>query len=116
MKILIIEDEKGIRESLEIILSKQGHTVFTYPNGEGAQLYAEKLLPDLTISDHDLGEGDDGLHIVSNLKKKGFEVVLMSGNEGIRSATWDRGILFIMKPDVIGPLLELVDEISKEMS
>ena len=69
MKILVIEDEEGIRESLKLLLTRKGHTVFTYSSGDGAQLYAEKLKPDLTISDHDLGEGDNGLTIVSNLKK-----------------------------------------------
>jgi DNA-binding response OmpR family regulator len=115
MKILIIEDEESIRESLKIMLSHKGHTVFTYPNGKGAQSYAEKLKPDLTISDHDLGEGDKGLHIVSNLKKQGFEVIMMSGNEGIRSASWDKCIPFIMKPD-LSKLFEMVDEISNEIT
>ena len=115
MKILVIEDEESIRECLKIKLTRKGHVVFTYSSGLGAQSFAENMQPDLTISDHDLGEGDNGLHIVSNLKRQGFEVIMMSGNEGIRSAAWDKGIPFIMKPDV-GPLMEMVDEISKEMS
>ena len=114
MKILVIEDEEGIRECLKLKLSREGHHVFMYENGEGAQSYAEKTRPDLIISDHDLGEGDQGLHIVSNLRKKGFEVILMSGNEGIRSAAWDNGIPFLLKPD-LKKLLEMVDEISKEI-
>jgi len=115
MKILVIEDEESIRECLKLTLTRKGHAVFTYPNGDGAQTYAEKLKPDLVISDHDLGEGDKGLHIVSNLKKKGFEVIMMSGNEGVRSAAWDKCIPFIMKPD-IGPLMKMVDDLSKEIS
>ena len=114
MKILVIEDEKSIRACLKLQLTQKGHDVFTYPNGDGAQLYAEKIKPDLSILDHDLGKGDKGLHIASNLKKKGFEVIMMSGNEGIRSASWDMGISFIMKPD-LAPLMELVDELSKEL-
>ena len=115
MKILVIEDEEGIRASLKILLTRKGHIVYTYENGMGAQSFAENMKPDLTISDHDLGQGDNGLHIVSNLKKQGFEVIMMSGNEGVRSAAWDRGIPFVMKPDV-GPLMEMVDDLSKEIS
>lgn len=115
MKILVIEDEESIRECLKLKLTRKGHVVFTYSSGLGAQSCAEKLQPDLVISDHDLGEGDKGLHIVSNLKKKGFEVIMMSGNEGIRSASWDMCIPFIMKPD-IRPLMEMVDEISNQKS
>ena len=115
MKILVIEDDESIRACLKLQLKRKGHIVFTYDSGLGAQSFAEKLHPDLTISDHDLGEGDNGLHIVSNLKKQGFEVIMMSGNEGVRSASWDRCIPFIMKPD-IRPLMEMVDEISNQKS
>ena len=115
MKILVIEDEESIRACLKLKLTRKGHVVFTYSSGLGAQSCAEKLQPDLVISDHNLGEGDNGLHIVSNLKRQGFEVIMMSGNEGIRSAAWDKGIPFIMKPD-ISPLMEMVDDLSKEMS
>ena len=115
MKILVIEDDESIRECLKLKLTRKGHIVFTYSSGLGAQSCAEKLQPDLVISDHDLGEGDNGLHIVSNLKKQGFNVIMMSGNEGIRSASWDRCIPFIMKPD-IGPLMKIVDDLAKEIS
>ena len=115
MKILVIEDDESIRACLKLQLTQKGHVVFTYPNGNGAQLYAEELRPDLTISDHDLGEGDKGLHIVSNLKKKGFKVIMMSGNEGVRSASWEKNIPFVMKPD-IKPLMEMVNDLSKEIS
>ena len=115
MKILVIEDEESIRECLKLRLTRKGHVVFTYSSGLGAQSFAEKLRPDLTISDHDLGEGDKGLYIASNLKKQGFEVIMMSGNEGIRSASWDKCIPFIMKPD-LSKLFEMVDEISNEIT
>lgn len=115
MNILIIEDEEMIRESLKIRLSRKGHIVFTYSTGLGAQRFAENIKPDLVISDHDLGAGDKGLQIATNLKKKGFEVILMSGNEGIRSAAWDNVIPFIMKPNV-KELLEMVDDIAKEIA
>lgn len=115
MKILVIEDDESIRAYLKLRLTRKGHVVFTYDSGLGAQSFAENLHPDLTISDHDLGEGDKGLHIVSNLKKKGFEVIMMSGNEGVRSASWDMCIPFIMKPDIT-PLMKMVDDLSKEIS
>ena len=115
MKILVIEDDKSIREYLKFKLSKKGHVVLTYSSGLGAQSCAENMKPDLVISDHDLGEGDKGLHIVSNLKKQGFRVIMMSGNEGVRSASWDKCIPFIIKPD-IEPLMKMVDDLSKEIS
>ena len=115
MTILVIEDDESIRSCLKLKLTRKGHIVFTYSSGLGAQSCAEKLQPDLVISDHDLGAGDNGLHIVSNLKRQGFKVIMMSGNEGVRSASWDMCIPFIMKPD-IRPLMKMVDDLSKEIS
>lgn len=115
MKILVIEDEEFVRQSLEMILKRKGHTVFLYENGEGAQQYAEKLQPDLTIIDHDLGSGDKGLKIASGLIKHGYRAILTSGNEDARNASFDLGIPFIMKPNV-NELLEMVDNISKQIT
>ena len=115
MKILVIDDEEFVRQSLQMILKRKGHTVFTYEKGDGARKYAEDLKPDLIITDHDLGEGDKGLKIASSLIKLGYRAILMSGNEGIRSASWDIGIPFIMKPNM-NELLEMVDDISKQIT
>jgi DNA-binding response OmpR family regulator len=111
----VIEDDESIRACLKLQLTRKGHIVYTYSSGLGAQSCAEKLQPDLVILDHDLGEGDKGLHIASNLKKQGFNVIMMSGNEGVRSASWDMCIPFIMKPD-IRPLMKMVDDLSKEIA
>jgi len=50
-KILIIEDESDIRESIEEILDAEGHTVFTAENGAIGVEKAKDVIPDLIISD-----------------------------------------------------------------
>ena len=50
-KILVVDDEQGMREFLTMLLEKQGHRVITAAEGEQAlQLVAEQT-PDLVISD-----------------------------------------------------------------
>ncbi len=67
MKILIIEDESGIREVLREILEINGHTVFTAPDGrEGLALAASH--PDLIFCDINMPEMD-GYQVLENLQK-----------------------------------------------
>lgn len=115
MKILIIEDDELVRKSLELLLSRRGHTLFMYENGDGAQKYAEDLNPDLIITDHNLGKGDKGLKIASSLIKRGHKVILTSGENEIRGASLDMGIPFILKGNP-NELLEMVDNISRQIT
>ena len=115
MKILIIEDDELVRKSLKLLLSRRCHTVFTYENGDGAQKYAEELNPDLTITDHNLGKGDKGLKIASDLIKRGHKVILTSGEDEIMDASLEIGIPFILKGNP-GKLLEMVDNISRQIT
>jgi len=50
-KILIIEDESDIRESIEEILDAEGHNVITAENGVIGVERAREVIPDLIISD-----------------------------------------------------------------
>ena len=50
-KILVIDDEEGIRDTLETILSLDGYDVTTAINGEEGIKSAEAHIPDLIICD-----------------------------------------------------------------
>lgn len=50
-KILIIEDEKEIRENLEILLDAEGYATVSADNGLDALKKLEKFTPDLILSD-----------------------------------------------------------------
>jgi len=50
-KILVIDDEEGIRDTLETILSLDGYDVTTAVNGEEGIKSAEAHIPDLIICD-----------------------------------------------------------------
>jgi len=50
-KILIVDDEKDLRELLKLYLEEEGYTVFTAGNGEEGLKITQEAVPDLIISD-----------------------------------------------------------------
>lgn len=50
-KILVVDDEKRIRELLDLRLSSEGYEVFLAQHGEEAVEQAKKHLPDLILMD-----------------------------------------------------------------
>ena len=101
--ILLVEDEKSIRDIYELILSDQGFTVVTAKNGKEALTLAEKFIPSLILLD--------------------LMMPVMSGAETIRqlqTKSWGKNIPIIIMTnmgtsevpkDVIGP--KIVDILVK---
>jgi len=50
-KILLIEDEKGIRENIRYLLETENYSVITAENGKDGIRFAEEFKPDLIICD-----------------------------------------------------------------
>lgn len=49
--ILVVEDERGVAETMKAILEDEGHNVVLASNGRDALVQAAQLRPDLVISD-----------------------------------------------------------------
>ena len=81
-KILIVDDELGIREMLADILKDEGHTVYTADSAEAARAYIfqeefELILLDIWMPD------TDGLTLLKELISRRLQrcpVVMMSGH------------------------------------
>lgn len=67
-KVLIVDDQFGIRVLLQEVLSKEGYKTFQAHNGSLALELAQKELPDLILLDMKI-PGMDGLEILRNLRK-----------------------------------------------
>ncbi|MFC5793758.1 response regulator [Thalassorhabdus alkalitolerans] len=78
-KILIVDDQYGIRVLLKEILHKDGYEVFQAANGMQALELAEKEKPDLVLLDMKI-PGMDGIEILRRLKEKdqSIRVVMMT--------------------------------------
>ena len=87
MKILVIDDEKSIRMSLQLMLDKLVTGVYTAESGEqGLELFA-RYQPDLVIVDIKL-PGIDGLEVLRNIKKTapGCTVIVITYLSDLRLA------------------------------
>jgi two-component system response regulator PilR (NtrC family) len=75
-KILVVDDERSMREFLEIMLIKEGYTVQTAANGREALDRAEKEPFDLAILDIRMGKMD-GIKTLGHLKEISPETVVL---------------------------------------
>ncbi len=79
MRILIVDDEKNIRDSLKMILQQEGYEITTAENGLSAQRILETSSFDLGIFDLKM-PGMDGLELLKWLKsgERDFPVYMIS--------------------------------------
>lgn len=75
-KILIVEDELALQETLAYNLKKEGYTVETVGDGRAALESARKLKPDLIVLDIMLPEMD-GFEVARILRKEMTTAILM---------------------------------------
>ena len=86
-EILIVDDEKNIRSSLEGILKDEGYRVRGVPTGEDLLKQVAQAIPDLVILDIWL-PGMDGLLALTELKRLYPElpVIMISGHSTVETA------------------------------
>lgn len=107
--ILIVDDEKDIRSSLQGILEDEGYQVITAENGEDAVDLVQEEVPDLVLLDIWM-PGMDGIAALEQIKKLNPEitVIMMSGHGTIETAvraTKIGAFDFIEKPFSLDKLL-----------
>ncbi len=79
IKILIIDDEHSIRETLEMFLREKGYEVVTSKDGEEGLRLIQRERPDIVILDIRL-PGMDGLEVLRRIKEKeeGIHVIMIT--------------------------------------
>lgn len=106
-KILVIDDNKGIRDALKILLGGYFAQVQTLPSPVSLMSTAESMMPDVILLDMnfktDINSGNEGLFWLSELKKRWPEmpVVLFTAYADIALAVegMKRGAAdFVVKP------------------
>ncbi len=86
-KILIVDDEKGIREIFSLLLEERGHTVREASSGEEALTIIPLFSPDLLLLDMNL-PGISGIDLLERVKRESpkTSVIIMTAFGSIRSA------------------------------
>ena len=99
-KILVIDDEPGIRSLLSAILEQKGFEVIHAENGENGLALFRQERPDVTILDFKMPEMD-GLAVLKALRAVNQEalVVIFTGAASEREEEFRalRGVTFIRK-------------------
>ncbi len=115
LEILIVDDEKDIRELVAGVLSDEGYECRTAADGEGALAAIDERRPSLVLLDVWLhGSSMDGLEVLAAIKAREPEmpVIIFSGHGNIDTAVAaiERGAMdFIEKPFEAERLLHLVE-------
>ena len=113
MRILIVEDEKDLADSLKILLERKGFEVHAVYDGFAGEEYASLDIYDLVILDIML-PGQDGLKVVQHLRSRhlGIPVLILTA----KSALQDRidGLnsgadYYLTKPFDTGELLACIN-------
>ena len=80
-KILLIDDEEGIRKVLGISLTDSGYQVFTAESGEEALRIFQKQEPSIILTDIKM-PGMDGIELLQRIKKENpdTEVIMITGH------------------------------------
>jgi two-component system response regulator AtoC len=86
IRVLVIDDDPGVREYLEALVSRQGYEAYAVSSGEEALRILDRARPDLVTLDVVL-EGMDGLETLRQLKKMlpDVPVVMLSGHGQART-------------------------------
>lgn len=112
-KILVVDDEDYIRDSIEIILSTEGYDVYSVENGMKALKILEEKEIDVVLSDVKM-PGMDGITLLKIMKEKfPVEVILITGFpsldtavESVKLGAFD----YITKPFKVDDLLNKMEK------
>ena len=80
-KILLVDDEEGIRKVLGISLSDSGYKVSTAASGEEALRIFRKMKPPIVLTDIKM-PGMDGIELLQKIKEESpdTEVIMITGH------------------------------------
>jgi two-component system, response regulator, stage 0 sporulation protein F len=113
-KILIVDDQFGIRVLLQEVLDREGYEIFQAANGPTALTTVKEHSPDLILLDMKI-PGMDGLEILRNIRKMGVDtkVIMMTayGELDLIQEAMEMGALaHFTKPFDIDELRQAVSE------
>ena len=103
--ILVVDDERDIRNLVSEFLSERGYRVRTAPDGAGALAMVREELPQFIIADMYM-PGMTGLELVRTLRAHGYEGGVL-GLTGSREEALLQGLLDLGAVDVMGKPVDL---------
>ncbi len=113
VRVLVVEDDRPVRTSLEVALGEEGYEVWACADASGVQRVVDQFRPDLAILDVRLGTGPDGYSTARLLRAHGdLPVIMLTAAdtvaerlEGFSAGADD----YLVKPFSIAELLARVE-------
>ncbi|WP_417390028.1 response regulator transcription factor [Gimesia sp.] len=117
-RVLIIDDDEGLTEPLQMAMEAAGYEVFIAHDGNEGLMKIERDAPDLVLLDLVMPRrsGFAVLDSITNYKQRAPRVIMVTGNSEpkYRELALDRGVdLFVAKPYHIEDLVKAVNELLK---
>ena len=121
MNILLIDDDKAVRQSLQVFIAELGHDVTCASNGkEGLELFEKNnynlILTDIMMPKMD---GFELLHKIKTEKNSMIDVVIITGHSdtdsaitALREGAYD----YLRKPINVEELAVVIDHVSEHLS
>ncbi len=113
MKVLVIEDDSAVRETLGMVLEAFQHLPVLASNGDEALVQLEADWPDVILLDLTL-EGVTGEEVYQNIVNRFGRIpptiVLTAVPQGQNRQRYMPGTWFLAKPYTIEDLAEVLDE------
>ena len=113
--ILVIEDDPEVRDSLEMVLTEDGHRVVAGADGSAALELVTRgtMRPDLILADYNLPDGMNGLEVTLKLRshlRREVPIVILTGDiaTGTMRDIAARGIAHLNKPVEPAGLLSII--------
>lgn len=113
VKIMVVDDEHGVRESFEMILKIKDYEVASFEDGESAISSLKKDVYDMAFVDYKL-PGMDGIDVLKKIKEidPSIEVVIVTAyaSESSHANAITLGALeYLRKPFLMEEIYELVE-------
>ena len=113
VKVLVVDDEPGIRELLVDILSPHGYSVFAAADGASALAIAKREKPEVAFIDIRM-PGMGGVELLAHLKSflKDIRVIIItghSGDEAVAETLRLGAFACLMKPFSVRDVLEMTE-------
>ena len=116
MKILVVEDDQSVRETLGMVLEAYDHTPDLVVDGEQALEYLANKWPDVMLLDLSL-PGMSGEEVYAEIQRKFGRVpptvVVSAVQEGEQRVRGLPGALFLSKPYTIDDLALILEQAAK---
>lgn len=113
-RILLVDDDNVILESMKVALETRGYDIFTAANGTDALEMAENSDPDLLVLDQMMPQrsGFRVLETLSKTPESNVPVIMITANEGVRHKAYAQmlGVKdYLQKPFTMDQLMEAVE-------